>query len=51
MGIKRILKTKAAKKIIGMVIAALLIALGFGEEIAKEFSKEASTIVVEDVLE
>jgi len=43
------LKKKALRRVLVLVIAALLSAIGFSDEIAKEFAEEGADIVVEQV--
>ena len=49
--IKEALVSKLSKRLIAAVIAAGLIWAGFGEEIAKEISGEATEIIIDQVVE
>jgi|TARA_R110000796_G_scaffold117824_2_gene231059 hypothetical protein len=51
LNLKKILRKKAAKRIIALVIASTLGYLGVSGELSKEFAKVSAEIISEEVVE
>jgi VanZ family protein len=47
--IKRKLRRKVVRRVLMVVIAALLTAIGFSDEVAREFSGEGADIIIESL--